>query len=141
MGMLLLDTNIFIAASKAHPAVLARLQQHRAEELLLSSVVWAELEFGIFKSARPEHNRRVFESIVKHLHMVPFSQKAARHYGELRVFLEKQGAPIGSNDILIAAEALAQGAILVTDNVREFSRVPGLRVENWLRETVAAGEA
>jgi len=130
---LLLDTNIFIAASKGHSVVLSRLQQHTVEELLLSSVVWAELEFGIFRSARPEHNRRVFESIVKHLRMVPFDKKAARCYGELRAFLEKQGTPIGPNDTLIAAEALAQRATLITDNLREFSRVPGLRVENWLR--------
>jgi len=132
--VLLLDTNIFIAASKAHPQVLARLKQHMLEELLLSSVVWAELEFGIAKSTHPEHNRRVFESIARHLQMLPFSQQAARHYGELRAHLEKRGMSIGSNNTLIAAEALAQGATLVTDNVREFSRVPGLRVENWLRD-------
>jgi len=130
----LLDTNIFIAASKAHPLVLSHLKQRAVDELLLSSVVLAELEFGVFKSARPEHNRRVFESITKHLQLVPFGQKAAQHYGELRAYLEKKGMPIGSNDALIAAEALAQNATLVTDNVREFSRVPGLRVENWLRD-------
>jgi len=131
---LLLDTNIFIAASKAHPVVLSRLKQHTVDELLLSSIVCAELEFGIAKSARPEHNRRVFESITQHLQRLSFSPKAARHYGELCAFLEKKGMPIGSNDALIAAEALAQGATLVTDNVREFSRVPGLVVENWLRD-------
>jgi len=132
--LFLLDTNIFVAASKAHPVVLARLQQHRLDEMLLSSLVWAELEFGIAKSARPAHNRRVFESITRHLPMVPFSQKAARHYGGLRAHLEKNGTPIGANDTLIAAEALARDATLVTDNVREFSRVPGLRLENWLRD-------
>jgi len=131
---LLLDTNILIAASKANPAVLARLRGYTVGDLLLSSVVWAEIEFGISKSTKIEHNRRVFESIARNLKIVPFNPQAARHYGEIRVEIERRGTPIGSNDCLIAAEALAQGAILVTDNVREFSRVPGLLLENWLRD-------
>jgi len=131
---LLLDTHIFIAASKAHPEVLSRLKQHTVDEWLLSSIVWAELEFGIAKSARPEHNRRVFESITRHLQRLSFNPKAARHYGELRAWLDKKGMPIGSNDALIASEALAQGATLVTDHVRAFSRVPGLLLENGLRD-------
>jgi len=129
----LLDTNILIAASKAHPAVLAHLKQHTISELLLSSVVWAEIEFGIAKSTRTEHNRRVFNTIAQHLKMLPFSARAARHYGQIRTDLERAGTPIGPNDMLIAAEALAQGATLVSDNLREFSRVQGLRLENWLR--------
>jgi len=131
---LLLDTNILIAASKANPAVLARFKGYTIDDLLLPSVVWAEIEFGISKSAKIEHNRRVFESIARNLKMVPFSPQAARHYGEIRIALERSGTPIGSSDCLIAAEALAQGATLVTDNVREFSRVPGLLLENWLRD-------
>jgi len=129
----LLDTNILIAASKAHPAVLAHLKKHTLGELLLSSVVWAELEFGIAKSARQAHNRQVFDAIARHLKMLPFSPQAARHYGQIRTDLERAGTPIGPNDMLIAAEALAQDATLVTDNIREFSRIKGLRLENWLR--------
>jgi len=130
----MLDTNVIIAASKSHPAVLTKLKQHRLGDVWLSSIVWAEIEFGIANSTRRAHNQQVFDSIVTHLKIVPFSLGAARHYGELRVYLEKIGTPIGSNDTLIAAEALAQGATLVTGNVREFSRVPGLLLENWLRD-------
>jgi len=129
----LLDTNILIAASKANRVVLSCLQKHTIGELLLSSVVWAEIEFGISKSTRQEHNRQVFDSIAQHLKMVAFSPRAARRYGELRTVLEREGTLIGANDMLIAAEALAQDATLVTDNLREFSRVKGLRLENWLR--------
>jgi len=130
------DTNILIAITKANLAVRTRLAQHADHTILLSSVVLAEIEFGIAKSAstKREYNRRVFEELSKTFKIVPFSPQAARHYGELRAFLEKQGTPISSNDTMIAAEALAQGATLITDNLREFSRVPGLRVENWLRE-------
>jgi len=128
----LLDTNILIAASKAHPLVLACLKRRTLDELLLSTVVWAEIEFGIAKSTRQTHNRQVFDSIARHLKMLPFSARAARHYGEIRTGLERAGLPIGANDMLIAAEARAQGATLVTDNTREFARVPGLRLENWL---------
>jgi len=130
----LLDSNILIATSKAHPAVRRRLEQHADHDILLSSVVLAEIEYGIAKSAKREYNRQVFEEISKTFKTIPFSPQAARHYGTLRTELERRGTPIGSNDTLIAAEALAQGAILVTDNVREFSRVPGLVVENWLRD-------
>jgi len=130
----MLDTNILIAASKSHPAVLSRLKNRCIGDLLLSSVVWAEIKYGIAKSTRRAYNQQVFDSIVSHLKIIPFSLTAAQHYGELRVYLEKRGTPIGSNDTLIAAEALAQGATLVTDNTREFSRVPGLLLENWLRD-------
>jgi len=128
----LLDTNILIAASKANPVVLSHLKKHTIGELLLSSVVWAEIEFGISKSARQAHNRQVFDAIAQHLKMVSFSPQAARHYGQIRATLERAGTPIGPNDMLIAAEALAQDATLVTDNIRAFSRVKGLRLENWL---------
>jgi len=97
-------------------------------------VVLSEIEYGIAKSTKREYNRQVFEEISKTFKVLPFSVQAARHYGKLRTYLESRGTPIGSNDTLIAAEALAQGAILVTDNMREFSRIPGLLVENWLRD-------
>jgi len=128
----LLDTNVLIAITKASPAVRRRLEQHADHEILLSSVVLAEIEYGIAKSAKQAYNRQVFEEITKTFTVVTFNPQAARHYGALRAYLEKKGMPIGSNDALIAADALAQNAILVTDNIREFSRVPGLRVENWL---------
>jgi len=130
----LLDTNILIAITKANPAVRQHLERHAEHDILLSSVVLAEIEYGIAKSAKREYNRWVFEEISTTFKIIPFSVQAARHYGELRIHLEKKGTPIGNNDLLIAAEALAQGVTLVTDNVREFSRVPGLLIENWLRD-------
>jgi len=130
----LLDTNILIAITKANPLVRFRLEQHADHEILLSLIVLAEIEYGIAKSTKREYNRHVFVELSKAFKIVTFSPQAARHYGELRTYLEKRGAPIGSNDALIAAEALAQGATLVTDNTREFSRVPGLLLENWLRD-------
>jgi len=129
------DTNILIAITKSNPAVRRHLEWHADHEILLSSVVLAEIEYGIAKSAatKRKNNRQVFEELSKTFTIIPFSPQAAQHYGELRVFLEKQGTPIGPNDTLIAAEALAQSATLVTDNMQEFSRVPGLLLENWLR--------
>jgi len=130
----LLDTNVLIAITKANPAVRLRLEHHADHEILLSSIVLAEIEYGIAKSTKREYNRQVFAELSRTFKIVTFSPQAAQHYGELRVYLEKRGTPIGSNDTLIAAEALAQGATLVTDNTREFSRVPGLLLENWLRD-------
>jgi len=128
----LIDTNIVIAISKQRSEVLQRLQHTPASDILLSSVVLAEIEYGIVKSARPEHNRRVYDAIVQAFAVVNFTAEAARHYGRLRAELERQGQPIGPNDMMIAAQALATQAVLVTDNQREFSRVTGLTVENWL---------
>lgn len=129
----LLDTNILIAISKRDPAVLPNLQRRKAHDLVLSSVVLAEIEYGIAKSARREHNRQVFDAILRNFTVSPFDAQASRHYGEVRAGLERRGRPIGPNDLMIAAHALALDATLVTDNVRELSRVDGLRVENWLR--------
>jgi len=129
----LLDTNVLIAVTKANPAVRYRLGQHLDHDILLSSIVLAEIEYGIPKSAKREHNRQVFEEISRTFKLVSFGSRASRHCGEIRASIEKQGTPIGQNDLFIAAEALAQDAILVTDNIREFSRVEGLRLENWLR--------
>jgi len=130
----LLDTNMLIAASKANTAVCQRLAQHADYDILLSSIVLAEIEYGIAKSAKREHNQLVYEEIIKAFGVLMFNSQAARHYGELRFTLERKGTPIGSNDLLIAAQALAQGATLVTDNTREFSRIPDLLLENWLRD-------
>lgn len=128
----LLDTNIVIALSKGRPEARARLAQLPAQALLLSPVVLCELEFGIAKSQRPEANRAALALLVAHLPVPDFNAEAALHYGRIRAALEAAGLPIGPNDLLIAAHALALGAVLVTDNVREFARVPGLVVENWL---------
>lgn len=128
----LLDTNIFIAAMKAHPAVRRRLEQLPAEALILSPVVLGELETGVEKSARVEHNRARLAGVVAGLELAPLDAAASRSYARIRAELERQGTPIGANDLWIAAQAVVLDAILVTDNIREFSRVEGLHIENWL---------
>jgi tRNA(fMet)-specific endonuclease VapC len=128
----LLDTNILIAISKCNPALLPRLQNINSADICLSSIVLSEIEYGIAKSARKQTNRQVFEAIVHAFPVHAYDETAAGHYGLLRAELEAQGRLIGPNDMLIAAHALALGCVLVTDNVREFERVGGLRVENWL---------
>lgn len=131
----LLDTNIVIALSKNSPALSGWLHRCPASSIALSTVVLAELEYGIAKSTRPEHNRRVFEAITNAFEVLAFDAPASRHYGLLRADLERRGRLIGPYDMMIAAQALALDLIVVTDNVDEFSRVEGLRVENWLRHS------
>jgi tRNA(fMet)-specific endonuclease VapC len=128
----LLDTNILIAMSKERPGLLKRLEKYPASAVLLSSVVVAEIEYGIAKSARQEHNRRVFDTLLDGFQIVPFDTAAARLYGPIRTDLERRGQLIGPYDLMIAAHAKALDAVLVTDNVGEFTRVKNLNVENWL---------
>jgi len=130
----LLDTNIFIAALKAVPAARRRLETLPASAILLSPVVLGELETGVEKSAQVERNRARLAAIVASLEVPPLDASVSAAYAQLRSRLEKQGTPIGANDLWIAAHALVLGATLVTDNVREFSRVDGLTVENWLAD-------
>lgn len=128
----LLDTNIIIAAVKGVPSVRAYLQKVRAVDVLLSPIVLGELEFGAEKSACPERNRARLQTVIDGFAVVALDAAASRAYGRIRHELERRGLPIGNNDQWIAAQALALGATLVTDNLREFERVPGLKVENWL---------
>ncbi|MBK6974544.1 MAG: type II toxin-antitoxin system VapC family toxin [Sterolibacteriaceae bacterium] len=128
----LLDTNILIALSKERPGVTARLANIPANDILLSAVVVAEIEYGIAKSTRREHNRRVFDTLLAGIQIIPFDEAAARLYGPIRAELERLGEVIGPYDLMIAAQALSHDAVLVTDNLGEFGRVAGLAVENWL---------
>ena len=129
----LLDTTILVAAIKGHFAVVEALRSLAPADLLLSSVVLGELETGAIKSAWPERNRRQLLALVDHLELVPVDRTVALAYGQIRTTLERQGTPIGANDLWIAAQAQALNAVLVTDNTREFSRVDGLALINWLR--------
>ncbi len=128
----LLDTNILIALTKSRPALVEKLARIPARQIILSSVVVAEIEYGIAKSQRQAHNRTVFDALLAGFPVLPFDQTAAAQYGPIRAELERQGGLIGPYDLMIAAHTLALDAVLVTDNVREFSRVAGLRLENWL---------
>ncbi|MFM9103065.1 MAG: type II toxin-antitoxin system VapC family toxin [Cyanobium sp.] len=129
----LLDTNILVAAIKGHPAVVEALRSLTPSDLLLSSVVLGELETGVIKSAWPERNRLQLLALVEHLELVPVDRAVALAYAQIRATLERQGKPIGANDLWIAAQAQALNAVLVTDNTREFCRVEGLALVNWLR--------
>ena len=131
----LLDTNILIAMSKRRPGLAERLEGIPAAAVVLSSVVVAEIEYGIAKSGRRQHNRRVFDTLLSGFQVLPFDAAAARLYGPIRAELEKRGLLIGPYDIMIAAHARSIEAVLVTDNAQEFGRVAGLRIENWLATT------
>ena len=131
----LLDTNIVIAAMKGNAAVVGRLESTPLANLVLSPVVLGELEFGAEKSAHSERNRARLAELAQRLPLAVVDAETSRCYGRIRAELEQHGTPIGANDTWIAAQALALDATLVTDNIREFSRVPGLAVENWLERS------
>jgi tRNA(fMet)-specific endonuclease VapC len=130
--VILLDTNICIHIINARPAaVLERFRQYRMGEIGVCSVVAAELAYGVIKSGS-SRNRQALEMFLAPLIILSFDEAAIWAYGELRAELERRGTPIGSLDTMIAAHALSEKAPLVTNNTREFARVPGLRLENWL---------
>lgn len=131
-NLCLLDTNILIAALKGRPEVQHRLESMPLSSMRLSAIVLGELEFGAEKSEHGERNRARLATLVQRLPLVGIDCDTTRHYAQVRADLERRGTPIGANDTWIAAQALAINAILVTDNEREFSRVAGLTVENWL---------
>ena len=130
--MILLDTNICIYIINAKPAaVLARFQQYRLGEIGVCSVVAAELAFGVAKSGSMR-NRQALEMFLAPLTILPFDTPAVWAYGGLRADLERRGTPIGALDTMVAAHALSQQAVLVTNNTREFAKVPGLHLDNWV---------
>lgn len=129
--MILLDTNICIYIINAKPTkVLARFKKYRLGDVGLCSVVAAELAFGVAKSGSTR-NRQALEMFLAPLSILPFDEAAVWAYADLRAALERKGSPIGSLDTLIAAHALSLGATLVTNNTREFAKVPGLLLDNW----------
>jgi tRNA(fMet)-specific endonuclease VapC len=132
----LLDTNVCVDyLTRRHAGVVDRVQRSDPDELCLSSIVIAELRYGADKSQRRSENHRSIDVLVQEMMCIDFDAKAALEFGRIRSALERRGEPIGPYDFLIAAHALSLGLVLVTDNVREFHKVEGIRVENW-RETV-----
>ena len=130
--MILLDTNICITIINAKPAaVLQRFRDYRMGEIGICSVVAAELAYGVAKSGSTR-NRQALEMFLAPLMILPFDEVAVWAYGDLRSELERRGQPIGALDTMIAAHALSQNATLVTNNLSEFERVPGLQLENWV---------
>jgi tRNA(fMet)-specific endonuclease VapC len=129
----LLDTNICIYIIKRKPAdAIERLRQSQISEVGISSITLSELEYGVAKSSKPEQNQIALAQFLAPIEILSYDHEAAQIYGQLRAFLERQGKPIGSLDMLIAAHALSLDCILVTNNEKEFDRVPNLKIDNWL---------
>jgi len=127
----MLDTDIAIYVIKNRPAsARMRFQQHQGR-LCASSVTVMELMYGAEKSAQPERNLRDIEGFIARLRVLHYDENAAFHTAQIRAELEKSGTPIGAYDLMIAGHARACGLIVVTNNTREFQRVPGIRMENW----------
>src|SRR5215470_4341997 len=127
----MLDTDICIYVMKNHPAKLRQRFNHLAEQLCISSITLAELYYGAEKSARAPENVEAIDQFASRLDVLAFSPKASRHYGQIRADLERAGTPAGAHDMLIGAHARAEGLIVVTNNLREFTRMPGVRTEDW----------
>ncbi len=133
----MLDTNICIYLIKKKPqAVIERLEQTDISQVCISSITLSELEYGVSKSNRPEQNKMALFEFLTPVEVAHYDDLAAQKYGALRALLEKRGAPIGSLDTLIAAHALSLESILVTNNEREFDRVPELKIENWANPNI-----
>jgi tRNA(fMet)-specific endonuclease VapC len=127
-----LDTNTCLYALKLQGRVVERLRGHPPDELAVTIITVAELWFGARKSARPSAARREMDGFLEPFEVLPFDRDAADAYAGARLELEKTGRPIGERDLLIASIALARGRSVVTHNVSEFARVPGLKTEDWL---------
>lgn len=128
----MLDTNIVIYVIKRRPIEVLTTFNNHVGQLCISSITLAELLHGVEKSTQAEHNLRQVEDFVSRLDVLEYTAKAAAHYGDIRANLEKQGKTIGVNDLHIAGHARSEGLILVTNNIKEFERVEGLRLENWV---------
>ena len=126
----LLDTNAVIRLSNnSHANLTRRARQVPSNDIAVSSIVMQELYFGAYRSRRQSQNLAVADAL--QFEVIEFDRDDARQAGEIRAFLAEQGTPIGPYDVLIAGQAVARNAILVTHNVAEFSRVPRLRIEDW----------
>ena len=128
----LLDTNIVIYVLKRRPKEVLEIFNRNASRMAISSITLSEPIFGAEKSPNVDKNLEAIEEFVSHLDVLPYDAKASQHYGQIKASLEKRGEIIGENDIHIAAHAISQGLILVTNNLREFKRVPNLALENWI---------
>ena len=128
----MLDTNICIYIIKNKPKkVIIELKRHKPSEICVSAITYAELTHGVEKSMAVEKNRFALVLLFSNIEVLDFDIKAAIHYGKIRAYLEKQGTPIGPLDMMIAAHAMSLGYTVVTNNIKEFQRVPDLKLENW----------
>ena len=127
----MLDTNIVIYTIKNRPAKVREAFKKHENQMGMSTVTLGELIYGAERSTQPERNLADIEGLTARLEVLPFEQHAAEHFGQLRAELYRVGQPIGPYDMMIAGHARAMGLILVTNTIKEFERVPGLRIENW----------
>lgn len=128
----MLDTNICIHVIKDRPMTLRQRFNRFSEQLCISSITLAELFYGAEKSRKQAANFAAIEHMRGQLTILPFADRAAQHFAMIRCELERTGKPIGAYDLLIAGHARSEGLTLVTNNEREFARVQGLQIENWL---------
>ena len=129
----MLDTNICIYIIKKRPVqVLQTLQTKKIGDICISSITLAELEYGVEKSDQKMKNQLALTEFLAPIEVINFNDSAAKKFGEIRAYLERKGKVIGPFDLQIAAHALSEELILVTNNVKEFERVPDLKIENWL---------
>ena len=129
-----LDTNICIYIIKKHPAsVIQRLTKTSVEDVAISSITYSELEYGVSKSRHQTKNKIALMEFLAPFTILAFDDIAAERYGEIRADLERNGNIIGNMDLLIAAHALSADLTLVTNNEKEFIRIPDLKIENWAK--------
>jgi len=128
----LLDTNIVIYVMKKRPIEVMGIFNENANRMAISSITFSELQYGAEKSARVSENLNSIEEFTSLIDILPYTAKASMHYGNIRAGLESLGQTIGVNDLHIAAHARSEGLVLVTNNMGEFTRVPGLLLENWV---------
>ncbi|MHB8267564.1 type II toxin-antitoxin system tRNA(fMet)-specific endonuclease VapC [Bradyrhizobium sp.] len=128
----MLDTNICIYVMRNYPLTLLEKFNALAEQLCISSITLGELHYGAEKSVRRATNLTNLEHFVARLEVLAFDAKAAMHYGQLRAELQRAGTPCGPHDMQIGGHARSEGLIVVTNNAREFLRMPGVRTENWV---------
>lgn len=133
MPLYVLDTDICSYVIKNRPPVVReRMNAIPLESQAISVISYAELLYGVRRSSSPRVNRPIVVAFVRHLTVLAWEVEAAEHYADLRVHLEARGTPIGSMDLMIAAHARSVRAVLVTNNLRHFEKVPGLKLVNWL---------
>ena len=128
----MLDTNICIYVIENRPEGLRERFNRLADQLCISAVTLAEIIYGAEKSARQIENIKVVEQFAARLDVLPFGERAATHYGQIRADLERAGHPIGLHDMMIGGHARSEGLTLVSNNVREFQHIEGLRIDNWV---------
>lgn len=133
--MYLLDTNICIyLIKKKYKHLQERIEQEEPFNVALSSITVGELEFGVAKSKYPEKNRTAVLEFLSSFEIIPFTERDCEAFGNIRAYLNSKGTPIGPYDLQIASQCLARDLTLVSNNIKEFERVPGLKHENWILE-------